>query len=122
VTTGAPKNFHYAKKRRLAAAFSLLAGLCPLLLLCAEFMIAPVPAAAQSIGFGGFGIVGGVGALGLLNHGFGAGETGGPRHSCRMAGLAPLDGVPMENLLPARSWDSRGFTNGPLTAPMAGSN
>jgi hypothetical protein len=28
----------------------------------------------------------------------------------------------MENLLPARSWDSRGFTNGPLTAPMAGSN
>jgi hypothetical protein len=77
VTTGAPKNFRFAKKRRLAVAFSSLAGLCPLLLLCAEFMIAPVPAAAQSIGFGGgrdrrapaFMSHGGLGSAGWGAHG-----------------------------------------------------
>ena len=79
MATGAPKKGRFAKKRRFAATFSSIAGLSPILLICADLAIATVPAAAQSFSLGGFGIAGGLGALGLFHHGFGGGYGGGGR-------------------------------------------
>ena len=76
MATGAPKKGRFAKKRRFAATFSTIAGLSPILLICTDLAIATVPAAAQSFSLGGFGIAGGLGALGLFHHGFGGGGGG----------------------------------------------
>jgi hypothetical protein len=126
VATGAPKKGRFAERGRLAATFSTFARHSPVLLICADLAIATVPAAAQSFSFGGFGIAGGLGALGLFHHGFGGGYRGAGR------GLGPPGFITADLVLPdegskggllgASPGDSRSFANDPLSAPMAGSN
>jgi hypothetical protein len=77
VTTGAPNKGLFPQKPFLAPALSWFAGLSPILIVCAGLVIAPVPAAAQFIGFGGFGSGGGLGILGLMHHGYSGGFGSG---------------------------------------------
>jgi hypothetical protein len=70
---GTPYEGHFARTRFTLPQLSSFARLCPALFFCTGFAIVPVPAAAQMIGFGGFGIGGGWGLPGSMHHGFGDG-------------------------------------------------
>ena len=74
--TGAPNEALFPRKRGRAPAFSRFARLSPALFFCAGLVIAPLPAMAQ-FSFGGFGIGGGLGVLGLMHHGYGGGFGSG---------------------------------------------
>ena len=70
---GTPYEGRFARTRFTLPQLSSFARLCPALFFCTGLAIVPVPAAAQMIGFGGFGIGGGLGLPGLMHHGFGGG-------------------------------------------------
>jgi subtilisin family serine protease len=71
---GAPREDCFAKQQGRSPPPRSFARTGFILAVCTPLAIAPVPAAA----FGGFGIGGGWGALGLFHHGFGGGFGTGP--------------------------------------------
>jgi subtilisin family serine protease len=74
---GAPYEGRFAKKQGRSPPHWSFGRTGFVLAVCTPLAIAPVPAAAQMIGFGGFGVGGGLGALGLMHHGIGGGFGSG---------------------------------------------
>jgi len=93
--TGASNKDRFARKRFTLPQLSSFARFCPALFFCTGLAIAPVAAEAQMIGFGGFGIGGGLGLQGLMHHGFGGGlGTGFIKLAASGKLLAPLVALP----------------------------
>jgi hypothetical protein len=72
MSAGAPNGHCLSNAQRPSPLFPGFARLLLIVFTCTPFVVAPAPAAAQ-FQFGGFGHGGGLGALGMLHHGF----TGG---------------------------------------------